>query len=220
MTLFNPDTLILHLKRAPKAISPLHALHSYIDQDLLQRVEGMERTFPVVREGSSQLDKKCCDLILSCLKAHWNNDLPCFLKACQQALRPKGLFLGALWGGQTLYELRESLLKAELSLRGGASPRVAPMVQLADASRLLSHAGFVDPVVDRDVFTLSYPSLWDLMQDLRNMGETNKMRDRLKTFTPRKLFDQAEKIYRNEWGKTEGKLPATFEVIYLTGWGS
>lgn len=158
------------------------------------------------------------DLIFSCLQAHWVNDLPRLLKSIHSSLEKDGLFLGALWGGQTLFELRESLLQAELQLTGGASPRVSPMIHPADAPQLLGHTGFFSPVVDTETITVTYPTLLALMKDLRGMGETNKLHDRPKTFTSRLLFEKAEEIYSNTFGTPDHTLPATFEVIYLTGW--
>ncbi|MBI2707454.1 MAG: methyltransferase domain-containing protein [Proteobacteria bacterium] len=158
------------------------------------------------------------DFVVSCLSAHWINDFPRFLLSVRRCLQPGGIFLGALWGGNTLVELRESLLRAEMSLKGGASPRVAPMLQPSDAPLLLGRAGFKNPVVDTETLTVTYASLWSLMKDLRGMGETNKMHDRVKTFTPSRLFKKAEEIYQDSFGRPDGKLTATFEVIYLTGW--
>ena len=154
------------------------------------------------------------DLVLSCLHAHWVNDLPGFLKDIYQRLQPDGLFLGALWGGQTLCELRECLMQAELALRGGASPRVAPMIHPTDAPTLLSRAGFFMPVVDTDAIKVTYPTLIALMKDLRGMGEANKLKDRKKSFASRTLFEKAEEIYFERYEK----ITATFEVIFLTGW--
>jgi NADH dehydrogenase [ubiquinone] 1 alpha subcomplex assembly factor 5 len=158
------------------------------------------------------------DLTLSCFQAHWVNDLPKYLKSICQSLKPQGLFIGAFLGGNTLQELRESLLQAELSLKGGASPRISPMIQTKDAPLLLSQAGFINPVVDTEVIQVSYSSLVSLMKDLRGMGEANKLEDRLKTCTSRQLFEKAEEIYRSSYNAEKDKILATFEVIYLTGW--
>lgn len=233
MTLFNPTTLHLHALRARKTFEEHAFLFKHVRQELEERVAGMKRKFDHVLEisphslqGSTHakeeegrgLKKDRFDLILSCLLAHWENDLPGFLTNIRTSLRADGLFLGALWGGNTLYELRESLLSAEISLTGGASPRVIPMLQPSDAPLLLNRAGFLNPVVDTEVLTVTYPSLMSLMKDLRGMGETNKLTDCLKTFTPHTLFQKAEEVYRTSFGLQDGSIPATFEVIYLTGW--
>ncbi len=234
MTLFNPHTLHLHALRARKTFEDHAFLFKHVRQELEERVRGMKRTFDHVLEISPQLLQESAyagegegwgtkrdsfDLILSCLHAHWMNDLPGFLSNIHTSLRADGLFLGALWGGNTLYELRESLVSAELSLTGGASPRVIPMLQPSDAPLLLSRAGFSNPVVDTEILTVTYPSLMALMKDLRGMGETNKLVNRLKTFTPQHLFEKAEDVYRTSFGLPNGTIPATFEVIYLTGMG-
>jgi NADH dehydrogenase [ubiquinone] 1 alpha subcomplex assembly factor 5 len=158
------------------------------------------------------------DLVLSCLLAHWVDNIPQFLKDIHRCLRPGGLFLGAVWGGNTLHELRESLLAAELKLKGGASPRVAPMLQPQDTPLLLGQAGFSMPVVDMETLSIEYPSLLTLMKDLRGMGEANKIQDRIKTFSGRSLFEKAEEIYRASFSNQGTKIIATFEPIYLTGW--
>ena len=233
MTLFNPNTLHLHALRARKSFEDHAFLFKHVSQELEERAVGMKKSFNHVLEisphslqGSTHvseeegrgLKKNSFDLILSFLLAHWMNDLPGFLTNIQASLRADGLFLGALWGGNTLYELRESLLSAELTLTGGASPRVIPMLQPSDAPLLLKRAGFLNPIVDTEVLTVTYPSLISLMKDLRGMGETNKLTDRLKTFTPRHLFKEAEEEYLTSFGLKDGSIPATFEVIYLTGW--
>ncbi len=236
MTLFNPNAYALHHKRAQKNFQDHRFLFDHVGNELLGRVGDIKKNFgkglnvspyPLVSLESLQsyhlsetlpFPGKSFDLILSCLYAHWVNDLPEFLKNIRHCLRPGGLFLGALWGGNTLFELRESLLQAELSFKGGASPRIAPMLQTKDAPLLLGRAGFKDPVVDTETLTVTYESLWSLMKDLRGMGETNKLQDRVKTFTSRSLFEKAEEIYQNSFALSNGKLPATFEVIYLTGW--
>lgn len=233
MTLFNSNTLHLHALRALKTFGEHDWLFKHVRQELEERVKEMKRNFDRVLEISSQslqgsayagveegwgMKKDSFDLILSCLFAHWVNDLPGFLTNIQTSLRADGLFLGALLGGNTLCELRESLLSAEVSLMGGASPRVIPMLQPFDAPLLLSRAGFLSPVVDTEILTVTYPSLMALMKDLRGMGETNKLVDRLKTFTPQHFFEKAAQVYRTSFGLADNTIPATFEVVYLTGW--
>lgn len=156
--------------------------------------------------------------ITSCLQAHWVGDLPALLAHIKRCLRPGGLFLAALGGGQTLHELRESFVRAEVAVTGGASPRVAPMLHPADAPLLLSRAGFIDPVVDTENLKVHYKSVWALMRDLRGMGETNILEERKKTFSSRSVFRAMEAIYHTTFGSPEGTIPATFEIIYLTGW--
>ncbi len=158
------------------------------------------------------------DLVLSNLNLHWVNDLPGILIQIRNILKPDGLFIGAFLGGDTLKELKASFLQAEMQLYGGASPRVAPMVDLYSASQLLVRADFKLPVADRDVIRVEYPNLSVLMQDMRLMGLTNVMCDRHKFMSSRRFFNLVEKIYVENHGLADKRISATFEIIYLTGW--
>lgn len=159
-----------------------------------------------------------CDLILSPLVLHALNDLPGALIQIRRALKPDGLFIGALFGGETLCELRACLMEAEMNVCGGISPRVAPMAGRRDMAALMQRAGFALPVVDADTVTVMYRDIFHLMRDLRGMGETNALAARRRNFTPRRLFAEADKIYRAQHGDTDGRIAATFEIITLTGW--
>ena len=158
------------------------------------------------------------DLILSNLSLHWVNDLPGALAQIQRALKPDGLFLAAILGGDTLVELRDCLLTAESEVLGGASPRVSPMVALGDAAGLLQRAGFALPVADSDKINVTYENIFRLMADLRGMGETNAVHERLQRFTPRSVFMRAAALYQARYSGPDGRINATFEVIYLHGW--
>lgn len=158
------------------------------------------------------------DLILSCLGLHWVNDLPGALIQARRALKPDGLFLAALFGGETLRELRESLATAEVAEEGGLSPRVSPFAEVRDLGGLLQRAGFALPVVDAETITVSYGEPLRLMADLRGMGETNATHHRRRTPTPRRTIAAAVAAYRAMFGDAEGRVPATFQVLFLTGW--
>lgn len=158
------------------------------------------------------------DLVLSLLDLHWVNDLPGALIQARQALRPDGLFLAALLGGETLSELRAALLAAEAEVRGGASPRVAPKVDVRDAGALMQRAGFALPVVDADTITVTYPDALTLMRELRGMGEGNAVSGRLRRFTRRDVLLRAAALYAEREARPDGRLPCTFQVLYLTGW--
>lgn len=235
MKLFDPKAYDLHQERARKEFHNHSFLFDHVGNELINRLQDLKKTFytalnlspyplPYLSHHHGSLNhslpfqKESFDLILSCLQGHWVNDLPGLLRNIYDCLQGEGLFLSAQWGGQTLYELRESLLQAELALTGGASPRIAPMVHPADAPALLGRAGFFMPVVDTDVITVTYPSLTRLIKDLRGMGETNKLYDRPKMFTSRTLFEKTEEIYRERFAQSDGKISVTFEVIFLTGW--
>ncbi len=158
------------------------------------------------------------DLIVSVLSLHWVNDLPGALIQIRRALKPDGLFLGAFLGGATLTELRTALIEAELAEEGGASPRVAPFAGLRDAGGLLQRAGFALPVADADRITVSYPDALALMRELRAMGESNTLRARRRGFTRPSTLARAAAIYGEKFAQPDGRVPASFEIVTLTGW--
>jgi SAM-dependent methyltransferase len=158
------------------------------------------------------------DLVVSGLSLHWVNDLPGCLLQIRQCLKPDGLFLAAMLGGDTLYELRQSLMEAELAEAGGVSPRVSPFADLRDAGGLLQRAGFALPVIDGDRVTVSYPDVLKLMHDLRGMGEGNAVQARASRAVNHAIVARTDEIYRRRFGDAEGRLDATFQVIYLTAW--
>ncbi|MFT5180998.1 MAG: NADH dehydrogenase [ubiquinone] 1 alpha subcomplex assembly factor 5, partial [Alphaproteobacteria bacterium] len=158
------------------------------------------------------------DLILSCASLHHVNDLPGALIQIQRALKPDGVFLAALFGGATLTELRQSWLAAETTLEGGAGPRVAPFADLRDAAGLLQRAGFALPVADSDTITVTYDNPLKLMSDLRGMGETNVLVERRRTPTRRATLMAVAERYMSQFAGDDGRAPATFQILYLTGW--
>ncbi|MFV1498334.1 methyltransferase domain-containing protein [Phaeobacter sp. JH20_02] len=158
------------------------------------------------------------DLVVHAMSLHWANDPVGQLIQCHRALTEDGLLLVVMLGGQTLHELRSALATAETRLSGGLSPRVAPMGEVRDLGALLQRAGFALPVADVVPLTAKYRDLWHLMHELRGMGETNAMTQRQKTATTRKLFADTADIYRSTYATEDGFLPATFELICLTGW--
>jgi SAM-dependent methyltransferase len=158
------------------------------------------------------------DLAVSLLALHEVNDLPGMLVQIRRALRADGLFLAALPGAGTLAELRESLLRAESELGLGASPRVIPFADVRDAGGLLQRAGFALPVADVDVLTVRYDSMWALMKDLRAMGATNALAERSRRPAPRELFLRAAEIYAERFADGDGRVRATFSILWLSGW--
>jgi SAM-dependent methyltransferase len=158
------------------------------------------------------------DLAVSSLALHWVNDLPGALVQIRRALKPDGLFLAALFGGETLWELRQVLMEAELAVTGGVSPRVSPMADLRDAAGLLQRAGFALPVADRDTLTVSYPDVLALMRDLRGMGETNAIRLRAPGPLRRAVLAEAARLYEMRHAFVGGRIRASFEILYLSGW--
>ncbi len=158
------------------------------------------------------------DLIVSNMSLHWVNDLPGALVQIRRALKPDGLFLAALAGGGTLGELRGALLEAETELAGGASPRVSPFVDLRDAGALLQRAGFALPVADGDLIPVRYENALRLMADLRGMGEANALAAMSRHFTRRGIILRATEIYHEHHEGDDGRVPASFQIVYLTGW--
>jgi len=158
------------------------------------------------------------DLIIMPHTLHTINDIPGVLWQIQKILKPDGLFLASFFGGETLTELRQILFEVEAEKRGGGSPRISPFIELATAASLLGRAGFSLPVADRDVLKVTFTDIYQLMYDLKGMGETNALVLREKTFTPRTLFVEAAERYRQKFSTSQEKISATFEIFYLTGW--
>lgn len=158
------------------------------------------------------------DLVVSVLSLHWANDLPGVLAQVRAALKPDGLLLAALLGGETLHELRGVLLDAEIEQEGGASPRVAPFADLRDLAGLLQRAGLGLPVADCDSITVTFENALALMHELRGMGESNAVRTRRGSFTRRVTLLRAAELYQERHALADGRIPATFQVCYLTAW--
>jgi len=162
--------------------------------------------------------KASIDLVFSPLSLHWVNDLPGALIQINQVLKPDGLFLASLFGTDTLFELRASLMQAEEEVLGGISPRISPFADVRDLGSLLQRAGFALPVSDMDTITVTYSNPFKLLSDLRGMGETNAVLDRLKRPISKRLLLRAFEIYQHKFGRPDGKIPATFTILYMTGW--
>ncbi|KAK9837273.1 hypothetical protein WJX81_002822 [Elliptochloris bilobata] len=202
---------LLHLDDSPAMLA--HAAR-------LQQASGTR--WPQVHHLAAEeewlpLREKSVDVIISSLSLHWVNDLPGAMVQCRRALKPDGLFLSAMWGGSTLQELRIAHTLAEQEVEGGLSPRMSPLVQVRDAGNLLTRAGLNIPSVDVDELTVHYGSPSKLVDHLRAMAESNAVYTRRPTMR-RATAAAAERIYREKFGAEDGSVPATFEVIYMTGW--
>jgi len=158
------------------------------------------------------------DLAVSTLALHWTNDVVGALIQIRRALKPDRLFIGAFLGGVTLTELRQSLVAAEAEILGGAGSRVSPFADAADAAGLLGRAGFVQPVADVDRVTVTYAHPLKLLADLRQMGETSVLAERHPRALTRTLLARTCEIYAERFGDEDGRVPATFEILTLTGW--
>lgn len=158
------------------------------------------------------------DLVVSALALQFVNDLPGTLIQIRRALKPDGLFLGALVGGESLAELRAAFAEAEAEVEGGASPRVAPFADLRDLGALLQRAGFALPVTDIDRVTVRYQSPLALMHDLRRMGAGNVLIERRRKPLRRSTLRRVLEIYAERFSDPDGRTRATFEIVWLSGW--
>lgn len=189
------------------------------------RVETVIRVAPLPEPGSIHGDEEFLplaagqfDLAVSLLSLHAVNDLPGALIQIRRALKGDGLFLGCLLGGATLTELRQAFTQAEDEIEGGVSPRVAPFVDVRELGNLLQRAGFALPVTDLDAVTVRYASLFGLMRDLRAMGLTNALDSRRRTPLRRQTLLRAAEIYAERFSDPDGRIRATFEFVWLSGW--
>jgi SAM-dependent methyltransferase len=158
------------------------------------------------------------DLAVSVLAFQFVNDLPGLLAQIRRALRPDGLLLAAMIGGDTLTELRQSFAAAEAECEGGVSPRVAPFADLRDVGALLQRAGFALPVTDVDRVVVRYANVFGLMQDIRHMGASNVLVERRRAPTRRATMLRMAEIYGERFADADGRIRATFDIIWLSGW--
>lgn len=243
--LFDVKALRLRRQRAER-IGAATFLRDRVSEDLTERLSAVVRDFPnavdlgtpgvladlqAARVGhlthadllnasgeALGLTPESLDLALSVLALHLVNDLPGVMAQVRRALKPDGLFLVALLGGDTLTELRQSFAAAEAQVEGGVSPRVAPFADLRDLGALLQRAGFALPVADVDRIVVRYDNAFALMQDLRRMGATNVLIERRKSFSRRSTLLRMAQIYSERFADTDSRIRATFDVVWLSGW--
>lgn len=168
--------------------------------------------------GTLPLEPGSIDLVVVPWSLHYADDLPGMMIQIARALRPDGLFMATLPGGDTLQELRASLLQAESELRGGAALRVDAMTDIRDAGALLQRAGFALPVIDSDSFTVRYDTMFDLIRDLRGFGATSVRIDDASPPLTRAIATRAAAIYAENFSDDDGRIRATFQMISLSGW--
>lgn len=190
-----------------------HIVHTDLSEVLARKAGGL-----AVDEEFLPFAEHSFDLVVSNLSLHWVNDLPGCLTQIRRILKPDGLLLATLFGGDTLIELRRAWMEAELAEESGISPRVAPFADVRDLGGLLQRAGFALPVADSESLTVSYPDAMRLMADLRGMGESNAVAARRKTFTRRATLFGLVNAYERLFAQPDGRLPATFQLITLTAW--
>lgn len=231
--------LALHRKRAMANGPDAFFLFEHTQRLLEERLEEVNRTFtapavvsglpdlwstwwPTARMAADEailhLEQGAHDLVAHLFALHWADDPVGQMIQCRRALAPDGMFVAAAFGGRTLSTFRECLRDAEVQLTGGLAPRVAPMSDLRDLGSLLQRAGFALPVADSVIVPVSYASVFDLMHDLRGMGETNALANRLRVCPSKRLFTLAEALYHERHAGSDGRITAEFEIIFLTGW--
>jgi SAM-dependent methyltransferase len=164
------------------------------------------------------IKKSSLDIIISFFNLHSSNDIPGILFQINQSLKPNGLFIGCLFVGDTLKELRFCLAKAEEEITKGISPRISPFADLQDLSNLLQRANFNLPVADIDRHKVTYDNPIKLMNDLREMGETNILKEKQKTFFRKDVLERSMEIYKENFSLENHKIFATFEIAWLIGW--
>ncbi len=200
------------------ALSGLGSVGTVVKSEAIPPAAARPGTFIVADEEALPFGDGTLDLIVSALVLQFVNDLPGALVQIRRALKPDGLFLAALVGGETLTELRQSFAAAESEVEGGASPRVAPFADLRELGALLQRAGFTLPVTDVDRLTVRYGSVFGLMHDLRRMGATNALHARRRTPLKRATLMRMAEIYAQRFADSDGRVHATFEIIWLSGW--
>jgi SAM-dependent methyltransferase len=207
-----------HTGRLAAALAASGRVDHVLRADLFTADPGLPAPDLVCDDALLPLKDASVGLITSALSLQLVNDLPGALIQIRRALSPDGLFLGAVLGGETLSELRDCLMRAELELTGGAGPRVAPFADTRDLGALLQRAGFALPVTDTDKLTVRYDNLFGLMRDLRAMGGTSILTERSRRPLSRAVFLKAAELYAANHADADGRIRATFQVVYLSGW--
>ncbi|MEO9773141.1 methyltransferase domain-containing protein [Roseibium sp.] len=207
-----------HTGRIARAIRDTGKAETVLRADLFAADPGLSPPDLVCDDALLPFRDRSLDLIVSALNLQFVNDLPGSLVQIQRALVPDGLFLATLPGAGTLSELRDSLTRAELDIRGGAAARVLPFADTRDLGSLLQRAGFALPVTDVDTFTVRYDTMFALMTDLRSMGATSILKDRSRTPLPRAVLMRAAELYAANHADPDGRIRATFSLVTLSGW--
>jgi len=212
--------------RIKKEFKNYDFLHQFASKDLNERLSFINRKFENIfnlenalnNEEILTFDNNIYDQIISTLALHNTNDLIGVLKQIQNNLKPDGLFIACLFGGETLYELRECLQQAEMEITSGITPRIHPFADKQDIGALMQRTGFALPVIDSERVIVTYDNIFKLMHDLRGMGESNILIERQKSFTRREIFTRADEIYKEKYSGKDERLEATFEIIFTLGW--
>ena len=208
-------TVLRSFKHAVDLGTPLTGLHDA----LATRAAVVDHVDFIASETEDlQLAPQSIDLAVSALALQFANDLPGVFAQLRRALKPDGLFLAAMIGGETLTELRQAFAAAESERDGGISPRVAPAIDVRDLGALLQRAGFALPVTDSDRLTVRYDNAFALMGDLRRMGATNVLTERRRVPLRRATLLRMAEIYAERFSDADGRIRATFDILWLSGW--
>lgn len=238
--IFDPAAIARHQARSRARFADHDFLHRAVVKNIVGRrrlirrdfsnvlMVGREELLPMMRENGmgdvapatleSLAPDTNADLIFSILSLHTVNDVPGALTRLRAALRPDGLFLGAVIGGDSLRELRHALGAAEIETTGAFTARVAPTIHLQDMAALMQRAGFALPVVDHESVTVTYDDPMRLLHDLRGMGEGNPFPPAARRWLGRRAFNRMRDLYRTHYAEKDGRVPATFDILYLCGW--
>lgn len=234
--LFNHQLLHTRRTRAHATLAAHDFLHREMANQLNERLAEMQRPFTIAVDISPypvkllrdipsipvtetpNLPKNHYELVVSMGGLHWVNDVPAFLQNIYQALKPDGLFIALFPGGNTLYELRASLMAAEEALTYGVSARVSPFMDVRDAGALLQRAGFALPVAESDTLTLTYRDAFALCKELRGSGEANALMHASRKPPPRALFPAMAAHYATHFSAENGRIRATVDMLTLTAW--
>lgn len=230
------------LKRASKNLKTHDFLYQWVAKEIKERLSEIKREFqsvllcgfytadyfqdifpcatilkiptPEILEGY----KGQYDCIISVGDMHCTNDLPGLLIQLRRVLKPDGVMMSAFAGGETLYELRTALMQSEIDIKSGASPRIYPFTDKQQMAGLMQRAGFALPVVDSEIIPVSYRDMFHLLSDIRGMGESNSLNNSLKSFTSSQVFFVASQIYQDKFKENDGRVTASFEIIFTIGW--
>lgn len=248
--IFNHDLLRLRKQRATKTLDQAHYLVNDLESTLIRRLQSTSQNIkkilvigcpgtlikehfhsqeidvfdPFLEKGFKEsplpFKEKSYDLIVEGFIFHWLNHPLHYLAEINRILCPGGLYLSGFLGGATLTELRETLIQTDMDLYNGAFARISPMIKPEAATRLLQAASFKDPIVDHEEIGVTYPTLKNLIQDLRAMGESNALREQNPPKQSKTYLEHAEKKYRALFPTKDNTLASTFDFIFMTGWRS
>ncbi len=229
MIIFDQKLRMLHHARAKKMAGDFQFLYDHCQKQIDDRIQDIKRVFSnpynldqIINSLSDDRPLKLSDQKIDCLTSnlslHWVNDLPGRLYQIRKNLKPDAVFIASLLGGQTLDELRQTLMAVEMEIFGGVSARIAPFIDMRDMGALMQRSGFALPVIDREIIKVSYDHIFKLIYDLRGMAQTNCLVKRSKKYLGRGFWNRVQEYYHDHYCDETGRLYAQFEVLYVIGW--